>query len=191
MSKGRWVLFKSRHGSFVIPEVKLAEPRVQLLFKTKDIKIMATVPTFLKRRSPRPRIQTPRLIKPVKMPASRPITPAGRVRYRVKRRRVFRRTKLSGIELKHLKAMPGKLGISSFDTHAHIDKTLTYAENKTQIERKLRNIARVESVYSMDQFQSDLDTHMHGLEARAKSGNVHAIRELQMWRRERKNVRVV
>jgi len=198
MSKGRWVLFKSRHGSFVIPETKLANPRVQLLFRNKDIKIMATVPSFLKKTRKPARIIKPirvgRVTQPVKLPVSRPIRPAGTLRYRPKRRRPSRRQKLSGIEMKHLRDLPGKFGITTFDTHAYIDKTLTYQENRTQIERKLKNIARIDmpaEEFTPERFQSDLETHIENLKFRAEAGDIHATRELRMWERERGRVRVV
>jgi hypothetical protein len=53
------------------------------------------------------------------------------------------RKSLTGIELKHLYNLAPKLGIDKdlFDFHAHIDRTLSYGENKTQLINKIRDIS--------------------------------------------------
>ena len=62
-------------------------------------------------------------------------------RFKKPRRHINRRA-MSGIEIMHLKQLPSKMGVPNdeFDTTAYIDHSLSYGENKENIQREISQI---------------------------------------------------
>lgn len=189
---GKWVLFKHRTGTYAIPEARLNNPRVQALMATKSVKRMAAIPYFFGQKPQK---------KPFRKAVKRPFKPVPSTKQAIKTRFVFRRprrkirrTRLTGLEMRHLRNMPLKAGLSTFDVEAHIDKSLTYAENRSSIEKKLKNVTRIDTVmepFDSDRFNADFERHIDNLSFRASGGDIQAKQELAFLRKQKGRIAVI
>jgi len=97
-------------------------------------------------------------------------------------RRTVRRKRLTGVEIKNLRNLAPKFGLSSdsFDFHSEIDRTLSYRENKRILKKKLRRRTGTIPLEELrqDRYNFQLASYLNDLQFKADYGDVEAKREL-------------
>jgi hypothetical protein len=139
--------FSWKSQTFTVPSSKLSNPRIQALLNQKNIKILATQKTLIRQRYVQKRIRVkPRVRKTPAQPSHKQLFSVG---YYKRRRLPKGRT----IQERRLRGMARKYKVPSdiFDFGAEINGTLTYAENKRIIEKKIGKLAPIENkILGMD-----------------------------------------
>lgn len=214
------VMFKYKNRFYTIPERSLANPRVRMAIATKRVHVVKGLAAvkragivmggqqpaprrLLRRRPKRPKrpkhivARRPRIVVPSPRISVSVGRPSGA--FRKPRRRFFGRKSLTGLEMMHLKNIAKKHGVEKdlFDWKAHIDSSLGYHENKTQIEKKILAIApmKVEpELFSKKdfnaQYQDEFRSHINGLRFLAETGDKEAKSELEAIRKMGRGIKI-
>lgn len=139
-----------------------------------------------RKRMIRPQIlRIPRLKPMIEITRTRPVR-GGRKKLLLKkrRRRFFGRKSLTGVEMMHLHNVAKKHGLAKdlFDWRAHIDTSLGFQENKTQIEKKIRAVSGPKEdnmILDMAQFNDAFASHVDNLKFLVEGGDEEAKKELR------------
>lgn len=143
----KWIAFRYGGQDFVVPESKLTDLRVQKLLKQGDIISLKQKPTIQTIRKPQKKVKKT-------MPF---------LRRRI--RKVIERKRLTGVEIENIKRIADKHGIARdlFDWKAHIDRTLSYRENVTQITSKIGSISTPRSEVAVRNIKGNVEKRINEL----------------------------
>ena len=191
MRRKREIIPFSFSGNDYYIETRRVNKRMRALFSQKNVKIQRSVFDFkLPKMQPirppviRPRMggfHVPPILRGMRRPPSRPF----------RHRKIIKRQFMTGLEVENLKRIAdrNKVARDLVDWNAHIDRTLTYHENKRRISEIVASVsAPAARTFSYDkiannaQFQSYIET----LEWKAGSGDVHAMKQQAKYRAMRR-----
>jgi hypothetical protein len=165
----------------LIKKIKVKRKKLQKIRKQKREITKKVIKREIRKVRPK------KIVKPEIVIVKKP----KKIKFR-KPKRYIERKKLSGVEIKNLKKLANKYGVEQdlIDWEAIIDRTETYDENKTRVEKLLRKISvrkdmDKRSIREIEsELQSDYERHLDELKWRAEQGDPRAKHELELFTKE-------
>lgn len=165
------IKFSFEGQKYVIPKHKAQNKVMQNFLKSTTILSDNYIPKFTHKKK--------RKIK--RQPQRQVVIFAPKIR---RTRRTVRRRKLTGVEMKNLRGLAPKFGLSSdaFDFHSEIDRSLSYQENKRILKKKIRRRTGVIPLEELrqDRYNFMKAQYLDDLQFKADAGDTEALRELRI-----------
>lgn len=192
MIRKREIIPFSFSGNDYYIEARRVNKRIQAMFRQKNVRVQRSVFEFKL-----PKIHP---IRPIRPPRIRPRMggfhapppifrgirkPSARV---FRHKRIIKRQFMTGLEVENLKRIADRSNVSRdlVDWDAHIDRTLTYHENKRRISEIVASVSapssRVFSSYDRMASNAQFQAYIETLQWKAGAGDVHAMKELAKYR---------